>query len=76
MDRALLEKFVRDANRHVAEGEEHIRKQRELVARLGRHGHDTSSASELLATFEQLQLTHVRDRDRLVKELEAASRPQ
>ena len=67
MDRALLEKFVRDANRHVAEGEEHIRKQRERVAHLRRHGHDTSLASELLASFEQLQVTLVADRDRLVK---------
>jgi hypothetical protein len=43
------------------------------VAELERDGHDTASARELLALFEDMQTLHVAHRDRLVSELEPHS---
>ena len=76
MDRTLLEKLLKEAEERVAQGEEHIRQQRELIAELERDGHNTSLAQELLATFEQIQKLHVAGRDRLAKELEGLSLSQ
>lgn len=42
------------AERHVSEGTQHVRRQRELVASLDRDGHDTTDARKLLAQFEEL----------------------
>ena len=73
MDRALLEKLLTEAEERVAQGEEHIRQQRELIAELERDGHNTPVGRELLATFERIQELHVAGRDRLAKELETPS---
>src|SRR5262249_31428811 len=48
MDRSLIEEHLAQANRHVAEGEGHVTKRRELVAQLERDGHDTTEALKLL----------------------------
>ena len=69
MDRFFVVKLLQEAKARVAQGEEHIREQRELIAELERDGHDTFVARELLATFEQIQVLHIAGRDRLVKEL-------
>jgi hypothetical protein len=69
MDRVMLEQHLAQAERHVIEGESHVKRQRELVAGLKRDGHDASQAIDLLRQFEQLQEMHVADRDRLRKEL-------
>jgi hypothetical protein len=53
------------ARRHVEEGEAHIHRQRMVVTRLERDGHDASDARLLLLRFEELQAMHVADRDRL-----------
>ena len=54
------ESVLEMAARHVREGEEHIAKQRALIAELERDGHDNMlpAARELLATFEQTLATH------------------
>ncbi len=56
---------------HLAESERHVRdgalivaRQRELVARLERDGHDTHAARALLAQFEELQALHIADCER------------
>ncbi len=55
------------AERHVEQGYAIIARQREIVAALERGGHNTREAIELLADFENIQKTHVSDRDRLLK---------
>ena len=40
------------AARHVVEGEERVRHQRALVARLADHGHDVSMAELVLETMQ------------------------
>jgi hypothetical protein len=65
MDHHLTEGHLAQAERHVAEGEQHIARQRKLIAELERDGHDTTTAIELLRTFEESQATHVENRDRI-----------
>jgi hypothetical protein len=69
MDRALVEDHLAKAELHVGEGEAHVTRQTELVARMEQDGHDTSEARASLALFKDLQAMHVADRDRLRKEL-------
>src|SRR4051794_8955013 len=47
------------ALRHVREGEEHIARQRVLIAELKAGGHPTADAEALLTTFESSQHEHV-----------------
>ena len=67
MNRELLERSLAQAERHVIQGERHVARQRDLVARLERDGHDTSQAIQLLRQFQELQALHIADRDRLRK---------
>lgn len=69
MIRAIWREHLAQAERHVALGEEHIAKQRGIVADLERDGHDISAARDLLDQLEQMQELHVANRDRLRKEL-------
>ena len=71
MDRAILLERLAQAERHVAEGLQHIARQRTVIANLERHGHDTNQARGLLAQFQSTQALHIADRDQLKKELEA-----
>ncbi|HEY7245359.1 MAG TPA: hypothetical protein VH678_15930 [Xanthobacteraceae bacterium] len=57
------------AERHVVQGEQHVTRQRDLVARLQMDGHDTDEALKLLSQFEELLAVHIADRDRLKAEL-------
>jgi hypothetical protein len=58
------------ADRHVSEGIRHAMRQRALVERLERGGHDIREANSLLRRFEDTLELHVRDRDRLRNELD------
>jgi hypothetical protein len=69
MDRTMLLKHLAMTARHVAEGERLIERQHEIIAGLGRNGHDTQMARELLKQFEETQTSHIEHRDRLAKEL-------
>jgi hypothetical protein len=73
MDRALLLDHLATAERHVAEGEHHLARQRRLIAEMERDGHDTRSALELLSTLEQTQAMHVSHRDHIRAELGGAA---
>jgi len=70
---ALLERFSK-ARRHVATGERNIARQREIVAKLERGGHNAQEAKWLLASFEEIQNLHITHRDRLEKALAEISK--
>ncbi len=71
--RALLFQGLRQAERHVSEGERRVAKQEALVAKLDQHGHDTGLARAFLQTLQTTQALHVRERDRILRELELLS---
>jgi hypothetical protein len=58
------------AERHVSEAEIHVARQRELVAKMERDGHETGLARALLLKFEELLAIHKADRDRLRSEVQ------
>jgi hypothetical protein len=70
MDRAMLFDHLALAERHISQGERHVRRQRELVAQLSRDGHDIAQARSLLTQFEEMLALHKADRDRLLRELQ------
>jgi hypothetical protein len=55
---------------HIASGEELIRRQRALLARLRERHQDTALAEEVLQQLLIAQALHVADRDRLHRLLE------
>jgi hypothetical protein len=65
MDRATLEQHLAQAEGHVALGLKHIARQHEIIAKMELAGHDTTVPRSLLATFEDVQVTHETDRDRI-----------
>ncbi|MBY3591315.1 hypothetical protein HJA87_15755 [Rhizobium bangladeshense] len=69
MDRAMVERHLEQARRHVSEGERHILGQQNLIAFLQRNGWDTLEATTLLANFKDLQRLHIAYRDRQEREL-------
>ena len=68
-DRALLHRHLKEALDHVARGEAHMRRQREVISEFERDGRETALAKRLLAEFEAMQKMHIADRDRIIKEL-------
>jgi Spy/CpxP family protein refolding chaperone len=64
----LLRQLV-EAERHVAESEEHVSTQEGLIAELDRDGHDTTEAKALLETMRQTQALHRQDVVRILKSL-------
>jgi hypothetical protein len=59
------------AKRHVAEDEDHIENQTDILAELLRDGwHDTAEARRLLENFKTLRKLHMADLDRILDELE------
>ena len=73
MDRTVLLATLETANRHIAEGERHIERQREIVARLEQQGRGASRtatvARELLHSMQRVQRAHLSHRDQLKAEL-------
>jgi hypothetical protein len=59
------------AETHISEGELHVARQRELVAKLIREGHDDMipGAKQFLALSEEMQALHLADRDQVRSEL-------
>ena len=66
MGEALLEHLAL-VEEHIQQGERHIQRQRELLAELERDGHDAAAARarSLLQVFEQSQLVHLAELERL-----------
>jgi hypothetical protein len=71
MDRKMLQEHLEAAERHVAQGREHIAHQCELIAELERDGHHQAAAkaASMLETYMELQGLHEEDRDRLLNAL-------
>jgi hypothetical protein len=69
MNRQAVEKHLRAAEKIVAQGEEHIRKQRWLLTELERDSHPTETAREVLRNYEST--THIQHRDIIKRELTA-----
>jgi hypothetical protein len=59
------------AERHVRLGGRHIKRQKEILARLGELGGDLRIATELLAQFESGLVQHIAHRDRIRQALAA-----
>ena len=70
MNKQILLDHLALAERHVSEGETHVARQRELVAKLERGDHETGLARALLQKFEELLAIHKVDRDRLRGEVQ------
>ncbi|MGV7216976.1 hypothetical protein [Bradyrhizobium sp. UFLA05-112] len=64
-----------DAERHIALGERHIARQIEIIDVLGRGGHPTELATQVLDTYRELLITHLAHRDYIRKELEQLGQP-
>jgi hypothetical protein len=73
MDRARLDEELRAADAHIATGREDICRQREIVAELRTAGHDTSVAYRLLLIYEEAQAMHLLNRQRLARQIPAAT---
>ncbi|MBX4871664.1 hypothetical protein HJA87_14305 [Rhizobium bangladeshense] len=69
MDRAMAEKHLQQAREHVALGEMHLARQREILAELTHRGADLTEAKRLLTNFEEFQVIHLAHLDRLKAEL-------
>jgi hypothetical protein len=68
--RAMMDHLLQ-VEHHVVQGQRHVERQREIVARLEQiESEEAGRARELLAQFEQMQAMHIADRDRLCNELE------
>ncbi|AGS25756.1 hypothetical protein [Rhizobium etli] len=74
MDRTMVEKHLQQAREHVATGELHLARQREILAELIDRGADVTEAKRLLMNFEESQIMHVAHLDRLKAELLALAR--
>jgi len=71
--RGMLERHLEQAKRHAATGEKHLTRQRALITKLERDGHDASEAKTLLELLEELQTMHIAHRDRLARQLGIAA---
>lgn len=69
MDHAILREHLALVEQHIRDGERHIGRQRQLIAELQRSGHDSSTAQDLLRSYEQSQSLHIAKRDRMRQEL-------
>jgi len=74
MDRAVIVDHLSKAERHVAQGERHIVRQREIVFEIDARGGDSASARSLLRQFLRTQAMHVAGRDRVRAELDEFDR--
>jgi hypothetical protein len=70
LSRALLEEYLARAERHVAERERTLARERERVAGLERDGRDATSARDLQASYERILALHIAERDRLRESLD------
>ncbi|UPK26208.1 hypothetical protein [Bradyrhizobium sp. 195] len=66
----MILEHLAEAKRHIALGERHIARQIEIIDMLGRHGHPTELATQVLETYRELQITHLTHLDHIHKELE------
>jgi hypothetical protein len=70
MDLRIALAHLAEAEQHIALGERHIARQIEIIDMLGRGGHPTELATQVLKTYRELQITHLAHRDHIRNELE------
>jgi hypothetical protein len=72
MNRAVQLAHLAQAERRIASGIRHIKKQEQIIADLERNGRDIAAALavELLTIFRRTQDYDVAHRDRILKDLE------
>ena len=61
----MMSRHLAQAERHVAEGELYLARQRALIQKLERDGHGTRAARLFLKSLEDVQNLHLADRDRI-----------
>jgi hypothetical protein len=64
-NREILQEALAQAEWDVARGEYLIARQQQIVAKLERDGHDAEVGRKLLKRLEDMQATHITDRDRI-----------
>ena len=69
LDRALIERHLREADRHVVAGRGIIAQQQRIIAELEVDGHDTGPGRALLKTYRDIQEILEAHRSRLSEEL-------
>ena len=69
MNRDLLKDHLAQAERRIAEGKDHVERQRQIVEEAVGRGEDARRSTALLELFEEALATHVEERDRLRNEL-------
>jgi hypothetical protein len=69
MNRDLLKDHLAQAERRIAEGRDHVERQRQIVEEVVRGGEDARRSTALLELFEKTLAAHVEERDRLRNEL-------
>jgi hypothetical protein len=77
MDRSVILERLRQAERHVVQGEHHIARQKGIVVRLTMDDlyEHAKAARALLLQFEEMQALHIANRDRLRATLAEESSP-
>jgi hypothetical protein len=68
MEREMIVQHLARADRHAAEGETIVARQKELIAEIERQGRDAANARALLVLFKDLQKMHLVDANRLWQE--------
>ena len=71
MHRSVIAERLAQAERHVAQGRKHVRRQRQLIGELERDHDDATTPGKLLAPFEEALALHLATRERLLAELNA-----
>jgi len=69
MDQGTLQQHLAQTERHIAQGVVHLARQRALIAKLDRAGHETDETEEARAILDSLietQVLHQQDRERLL----------
>lgn len=74
MDRALEERHLCEADRHIAAAEKNVSNQMILVEKLQRDGHDTKLAEATLVGFEKALEALRGHRNEIVKMIEQIDR--
>lgn len=74
LDRVSAELALADD--HVALATQHLARQKEIVSALKERGLPSLLAEDLLETFEQTLVQHLRHRDRLQEDLNSIVRPR
>jgi len=73
MERSALERHLLQVNADLAQGNEHLVRQRRIVSDLEQSGADARTAKEVLQELEATQAIYAAEAARLTKELQAAA---